>query len=138
MVKTNPFVSSQARKVRKAFFNATKDDKHVAMSAPLSKELQETHGIKRLPIRRDDEVRVVRGKYPDREGRVTAVKLSTMRIHIDQVSFEKVNGQSVPVPIHPSNVVITKLKMDKHRKELIERRRVGRSRALAILGHDKK
>ena len=138
MVKTNPFVSSQARKVRKAFFNASKDDKHVALSAPLSKELQETHGIKRLPIRRDDEVRIVRGKFPDREGRVTAVKLSTMRILIDQVQFEKVNGQQVPVPIHPSNVVITKLKMDKHRKELIERRRIGRERALKILGHNKK
>ena len=133
-MKTNPFVASQARKVRKHFFNATKDAKHIAMSAPLDKELQKTHGIKRLPIRRDDEVKVVRGQYKDRGGRVVDVKLRTMRINIENVSKQKANTESYFIPIHPSNVVITKLKMDKHRKELIEKRRAGRQQALAKLG----
>ena len=133
-MKFNTAVSSQADKVRKAFFTATKDAKHVAMSAPLSKEMRETYGVKALPIRRGDEVRVVRGKYQDREGAVTAVKLSTMRIEVENVSTEKVTTQQVSVPIHPSNVVITKVKMDKHRNELIERKRAGRKAVLAKLG----
>lgn len=33
------------------------------MTAPLSKELRTKLGIKRLPIRKDDEVRVVRGTH---------------------------------------------------------------------------
>lgn len=137
MVKTNPFVSSQPRKVRKAFFNASKDEKHVALSAPLSKELQETHHIKRLPIRRDDEVKLVVGKHKNREGKVTDVKLREMRIYVDSFNREKLNGQNVQYSVHPSNVVITKLKMDKHRKNLIEARRAGRERLLAKLGHNK-
>ena len=133
-MKLNKFVPSQARKVRKAFFNAKKDQKHIAMSAPLSKELQTTHGIKRLPIRRDDEVKIVRGKYPDRTGRVTDVCLRSMHIHIDQLNVENRPNGSVPIPIHPSNVVITKLKLDNYRKALIEKKRLGREAALKKLG----
>ena len=138
MVKTNSFVSSQASKVRKAYFNATKDQKHVALSAPLSKELQEQYGIKRLPIRREDEVRLTSGTKKNREGKVTQVKLSEMRIYVDSVTKERLNGNAVPVSIHPSNVVITKLKMDAARKKLIEQRRDNRVKILAKLGHNQK
>ena len=134
MGKTNPFVSSQARKVRKHYFNATKEEKHIALSAPLSKDLQTSHGIKRLPVRRDDEVKIVRGQYKAREGRVVAVKLRTMRINIESVTKQKINNENVFIPIHPSNVVITKLKMDKYRKNLIEKKKAGRDKALAKLG----
>lgn len=132
-MKTNPFVSSQARKVRKSFFNATKEAKHVAMSAPLSKELRETHGIKHLPIRLEDEVQVVRGKFRSRVGRVTAVKLRSMRINVESVSVTKLSGSTAFIPLHPSNVVVTKLKMDKSRKELIEKKRVAREAIKAKL-----
>ena len=133
-MKTNPFVASQARKVRKAHFNATKEEKHVALSARLSKELQQTHGIKRLPIRRDDEVKVVRGKFKERNGKVVAVKLRSMRINVETVTVTKLSGATAFAPIHPSNVEITKLKMDKHRKELIEKKKKSREEALAKLG----
>ncbi|KAH0789770.1 60S ribosomal protein L26-1 [Histomonas meleagridis] len=136
-MKTNPFVSSQARKVRKAFFNATKEQKHIAMSSPLSKDLQKQYGIKRLPIRRDDEVEVVRGQMKKRTGRVVAVKLSTMRINIESVTKQKISNETVFIPIHPSNVVITKIKMDKYRKNLIEKKRQNREKALQKLGRAK-
>jgi large subunit ribosomal protein L26e len=137
MGKTNRFLSSHARKVRKAYFNATKEQKHVALSAPLSKELQQSHGVKRLPIRRDDEVNVIRGKYKSRNGKVTAVKLRAMRINVESVTVQKPNQESVHVPIHPSNVVITKLKMDKYRKTLIDKTKAARDAALKRLGHAK-
>lgn len=36
-------------------------------------------------------------------------------IHVERVVREKTNGTSVPLPVHPSNVMITKLKLDKDR-----------------------
>lgn len=39
---------------------------------------------------------------------------------------EKSNGQSVPIPIAPSKVVITKLKLDKDRESILERKSAGR------------
>ena len=43
-------------------------------------------------------------------------------IHIERVTREKTNGAVVNLGIHPSNVVITKLKIDKDRKDLLERK----------------
>ena len=47
-------------------------------------------------------------------------------IHVDRVTREKVSGQSVPLGIHPSNCVITKLKLDKDREDILERIKIGR------------
>ena len=35
---------------------------------------------------------------------------------------EKTNGATVPIPIHPSNVIVTKLKLDKDRKNMLLRK----------------
>jgi large subunit ribosomal protein L26e len=39
---------------------------------------------------------------------------------------EKSNGQSVPIPLAPSKVVVTKLKLDKDREKILERKSAGR------------
>lgn len=62
------------------------------MSAPLSKELRSKYDVKSLPIRKDDEVMVVRGTYKGREGKVVQVYRSRWVIHIERVQREKVNG----------------------------------------------
>jgi len=92
------------------------------MSAPLSKELREKYHVRSLPIRKDDEVVVVRGTYKGREGKVVQCYRKKYVIHIERVNKEKVNGSSVPVGIHPSKVVINKLKLDKDRNAILERR----------------
>lgn len=40
---------------------------------------------------------------------------------------EKSNGQSVPIPLAPSKVVVTKLKLDKDREQILERKSNGRA-----------
>jgi large subunit ribosomal protein L26e len=68
-----------------------------------------------LPIRKDDEVRIVVGKYKGREGKVTQVYRKKWLIHVDRVQRDKSNGAAAPIGIHPSNVVITTIKLDKDR-----------------------
>ena len=82
--------------------------------------------VRSIPIRKDDEVIVVRGSQKGREGKVTSVYRLKYLIHIERVSREKSNGQSVPIGVHPSKVVINKLKMDKDRESILER--VGKGR----------
>jgi large subunit ribosomal protein L26e len=65
---------------------------------------------------------VVRGAHKGREGKVSQVHRAAYAIAIDKVTKEKSNGQTVNIPIHPSNVVITKLKLDKNRDALLNRR----------------
>jgi large subunit ribosomal protein L26e len=82
--------------------------------------------IRSMPIRKDDEVTVVRGTHKNREGKVVQVYRKKWVIHIDRLTREKTNGVSVPVGIDASKVVITKLKIDKDRKALLERKRGGK------------
>lgn len=47
-------------------------------------------------------------------------------VHIERVTREKSNGQSVPIGIAPSKLEVTKLKLDKDREKILERISAGR------------
>ncbi|GAA5868209.1 hypothetical protein JCM3774_000601 [Rhodotorula dairenensis] len=115
-------VSISSRKAHKAHFTAPSSVRRVIMSAPLSKELRAEHGTRSIPIRKDDEVKIVRGTYKGREGRVTVCQRKNFRIFVDGVSRDKGNGATVPIGVNASNVVITKLKLDKDRKNILGRK----------------
>ncbi|KAF8984629.1 60S ribosomal protein L26B [Entomortierella lignicola] len=121
-MKQSVDVSSSRRKSRKAHFSAPSDLRRKIMSASLSKELREKHSTRSIPLRKDDEVLVVRGSFKGREGKVVQVYRRKWVIHIERVNREKANGASVPVGIHPSKVVVTKLYLDKDRKAILERK----------------
>merc|ERR1712010_107859 len=101
-MKFSAGVSSSRRKARKAHSNK--------------------HHVKSMPIRKDDEVIVVRGSHRGREGKVIQVYRKKYVIHIERVTRDKSNGSTVNVGIHPSNVMITKLKLDKDRRAILERK----------------
>ncbi|KAG9205916.1 hypothetical protein B5807_09594 [Epicoccum nigrum] len=120
-------VSSSRRNSRKAHFSAPSSVRRVIMSAPLSKELREKYGVRSIPVRKDDEIQVVRGSNKGREGKINSVYRLKYCIHVNGIVREKSNGQSVPVPIATSKVVITKLKLDKDREQILERKGAGRA-----------
>merc|ERR1711975_147838 len=115
-------VAYSRRKSRKAHFTAPSSVRRKIMSAHLNKELSHKHHVKSMPIRKDDEVIVVRGSHRGREGKVIQVYRKKYVIHIERVTREKSNGSTVNVGIHPSNVSITKLKLDKDRRAILERK----------------
>lgn len=47
-------------------------------------------------------------------------------VHIERVTREKSNGQSVQIGIHPSNCTVTNLKLDKDRESILDRISKGR------------
>ena len=87
-----------------------------------------------MPIRKDDEVTIVRGLNKDKEGKVLSVYRLKYVIHIERVTRDKASGQSVPLGIHPSNVVITKLKIDKDREDILARIKAGREQVAKAKG----
>ena len=126
-MKYNPRVTSSRRKCRKAHFTAPSSVRRVLMSAPLSTDLRNKYNVRSVPIRKDDEVQVVRGTFKGREGKVVQVYRRKWVIHIERITREKVNGSTVNVGINPSKVVINKLKLDKDRKSLLDRKAKGRA-----------
>lgn len=78
---------------------------------------------------------VVRGHYKSNTvGKVIQSYRKKFVVYIERIQRDKTNGTTAPVGIHPSKCVIVKLKMDKDRKAILERRSKGR---LAALGKDK-
>merc|ERR1712125_172277 len=122
VMKFSANVSSSRRKSRKAHFTAPNGVRRKIMSAHLNKDLSSKYHVKSMPIRKDDEVIVVRGSHRGREGKVIQVYRKKYVIHIERVTREKSNGSTVNVGIHPSNVMITKLKLDKDRRAILDRK----------------
>merc|ERR1712131_410625 len=127
-MKLNKHVTSDRSKSRKRHFSAPSHFRRRLMSAPLSKELRTKYGLRTMPIRKDDEVQVVRGHYKGQQiGKVVQVYRKKYVIYIERVQREKANGTTVHVGIHPSKVVITRLKLDKDRKKILERKAKSRA-----------
>jgi large subunit ribosomal protein L24 len=93
------------------------------MAAPLSPELISSQGVKTLPVRKGDAVRVMRGDHTGFEGKVSRVDLKRYRIFLEGLTREKVDGTNIFVSVHPSKVMIKNLKLDdKWRKRIVERK----------------
>ena len=109
IMKYSPTVSSSRRKSRKAHFTAHSEARRTLMSANLSKELQARHGVRSMPIRKDDEVIITRGLFKTREGKVTACFRKKFVVHVERITREKANGATVQVGIPASSLTITKV-----------------------------
>merc|ERR1712176_1467095 len=114
--------ASSRRKSRKAHFTADSSSRRKIMSTSLSKELQAKYNVRSVPVRKDDEVMVVRGIYKNREGKVIACYRRKYVINVERITRDKANGAQVNVGIQPSNCIITKLKLDKDRKAILDRK----------------
>ncbi|HUY01329.1 MAG TPA: 50S ribosomal protein L24 [Candidatus Deferrimicrobium sp.] len=112
------------RKQRKRFFNMPNHKRNKLMNAKLHNDLQEEYKIKKLTIRKGDTVLVVRGEFRDMEGKVSKIDRHKAQLFIEGASIEKSSGTTFDIPIHPSNVVLTKIevKKEKWRKKILERK----------------
>ena len=112
------------RKQRKRLYQAPAHLRHKLMAAPLSPELAASKGIKTLPVKKGDTVRVMRGDHIGFEGKVNQVDLKRYRIFLEGLTREKVDGTNIFVSVHPSKVMIKNLKLDdKWRKAIVERKK---------------
>lgn len=87
--------------------------------AHLSKELREKYGYRTFGLRKGDTVKIMRGKFKGKSGVVE--KVDGDNIYIENIKVEKQEGKMVNIPIHVSNIEITKLTLDdKKRKAKLE------------------
>ena len=122
---TNPKnrVSSQPRKQHRAFHKATVHVKKRTIRARVTPEIMDKFDLWTTTVRKGDTVKVMRGGYKGHTGKVSDVDTKKRRIYIEKVTSVKADGKETPRPIHPSNVLITKLDLsDPWRKKRLEAR----------------
>lgn len=121
-MKRSNTVSSSRRKQRLRHFSAPSSIRRKIMSCRLSKDLKDKYNVRSLPIRKNDEVKILKGKGKNKTGKVVQVYRKKWCIHVDKVNRDKQNGQTVFLPIKPTYCVIEKLHLNTDRKEMLERR----------------
>ncbi len=114
--------SKQPRKQRKYRKNAPLHIKRKFLSTHLSKELRKKYNKRNIPIRKGDKVKILRGQFKKKIGKVDRVLLKRQKVYIENIALTKKDGSKVPYPINPSNLIITELFLeDKKRKKVLER-----------------
>ncbi|MFQ5758486.1 MAG: 50S ribosomal protein L24 [Candidatus Bathyarchaeia archaeon] len=115
--------TTKPRKQRKRLYQAPLHKRYKRFSAPLSPKLKASHNTNSVPVRTGDTVQIISGDRKGFEGKVTGVDRREYRVFVEGVTREKVDGTKVPIPIHPSKVMITQLNLDdKWRREILKRK----------------
>jgi len=104
--------SKQPRKQRKYLANAPLHLRKKFVSVNLSKDLRVKHGKRNTPVKKGDTVKVMRGKYAKKQGKVAEVNLKTSKIIIEGIQVKKQDGSSANVSLRPSNLQIVELNLE--------------------------
>ncbi|MBS3815239.1 MAG: 50S ribosomal protein L24 [Hadesarchaea archaeon] len=102
--------------------NESLHKRNKGLSARLSLDLKEELGVRSLPVRAGDKVRVERGDFQEVEGEVLEVDTKNKKIRIEGVEITKTDESEIPLPIHPSNVTIISIEKDKARGKAVSGR----------------
>ncbi len=102
-------IMSSARKSKKAFIEMPLHKRVKAIAAPVAKKMESEYGKRAISIRKGDTVKIVRGSFKGKEGKVIEVILSKLKIIVDSAKRKKSDGTEFNVAIDPSKVVIVDL-----------------------------
>ncbi|MBI4170925.1 MAG: 50S ribosomal protein L24 [Candidatus Aenigmarchaeota archaeon] len=104
--------SKQPRKQRKYRYNAPLHRRQKMLSAHLAKDLRQQYKRRSLPLRKGDEVKVLRGEFKGLYGKVEKIDLQKLKVKVENIKRRKASGEEVAVSIDPSNLLVMKLDLN--------------------------
>ena len=110
--------SKQPRKQRKYLAKAPLHTRKKFVNVNLSKELREKHGKRTIGVKTGDLVKILRGKYKGKKGKIMKVYLKISKVIIDGIKVKKLDGSEVPVKIQPSNLQILGLNLEDGKRKV--------------------
>jgi large subunit ribosomal protein L24 len=120
---TSWLCSKQPRKQRKYLHNAPLHTRHKFLNAPLSKILRKKYGKRSMPVRKGDEVLVMRGSFKKKKAKVSSVDLKRSKITLEGIQRSKRDGTKVPIRFNANILQIQELFLeDKKRIEKLSKK----------------
>jgi large subunit ribosomal protein L24 len=93
------------------------------MASTLSKELRKKYGRRNIELRKGDEIKVMRGQFEGKQGKVEKVDVKNTRITIDGIQNTRKDGTKISKWFNPSKVKIINLNLDdKRRLKIVEKK----------------
>lgn len=112
--------SVQPRKQRKYMRNAPLHVRGDFVAAHLAKELKQKHKRRALRLRVGDRVKVMRGSFRNKTGKVERINVKAQKVYITGIDLIKRDGSKAMYPVHPSNILIQELDLSDKRRLTIE------------------
>jgi large subunit ribosomal protein L24 len=114
--------SIKPSKQRKTIYNAPLHKRRKWVSSHLEENLLLKYDKRAIPVIKGDTVKVMRGSFRGHEDKIAKVNVKKRYLEIEGITMSKADGNKIAKPIHPSNVMITKLNLtDKWRRSKLER-----------------
>jgi len=105
MLKT----SDKPRQQRKFRYTAPLHLRRHFVHVHLSKDLRVKMKTRAVAVKTGDKVKVMRGNFAGKEGKVMSVNLTRTKIFIEGMTAKKQKGKEVAVPFEPSNLMIMEM-----------------------------
>tara|TARA_Y100000310_G_scaffold265631_1_gene276768 strand:- start:7032 stop:7514 length:483 start_codon:yes stop_codon:yes gene_type:complete len=101
--------SKQPRKQIKFRANAPNHIKRKFMTSTLDKPLRIKHKRRNIEVRKGDEVKIMRGKFKGKLGKISAVDIKNSRVQVEGAQRIKYGGEKLETWFNPSKIKIISL-----------------------------
>ena len=108
--------SKKPGKQRKYLAKAPIHIKRKFLSVNLSKELRKKYQIRNIELRKGDVVKIMRGKFKKKQGKVLLAETKSQKIHVENVQVKKNDGSKVNVKMPSSNLQIIELNLEDRKR----------------------
>lgn len=108
--------SVQPRKQRLYNYNAPLHVKSKMICSHLSKDLQKKYKTRSLRVIKDDVVKIMRGDFKNKQGKVIRVDTKKMVVFVEVAKRKRMDGSEVFVPLNASNLQIIELNLNNPRR----------------------
>ena len=82
------------------------------LSSNLSKDLRKKYRKKSIPLRKGDVVKIMRGKFKGKQGKISNVKIKFQKVNVENIQVKKLDGSKVNIGLRPSNLQIIELNLE--------------------------
>jgi large subunit ribosomal protein L24 len=101
--------STQPRKQRSYRYAAPLHIRGKFLSVNLSKDLRAKYGTRHIRVRKNDSIKVMRGQYSGKTGKVDRVSIRDSRVYVTGIDHTRKDGTKNLIPLEPSNLQIVEL-----------------------------
>ncbi len=108
--------SKSKRKQRKYLFNAPLHVRQKFVAVHLAPELRKKYGKRSLSVRKEDMVKILRGQFKGKSGKVVEVDLKKSKVFVEGIENIRKDGNKSLYPLHPSNLMLTELFLEDRKR----------------------
>lgn len=110
---------------RKRLAQAKSEKRKPLLNVHISKDLKKRmkKKMRSLLVRKGDKVRIMRGDFDGKEGKITRVNYGRAIVFVEGISAKNSKGTEIPIPIQPSNLLLLDVNMSDGRKVLFEEKK---------------